>query len=129
MLCESERRMTCEQLKAHPVRPLTSHQLKANISSFTESIGLLYETLTLHSFHTLNPLPILPTSQLMRLIRQTIYLSEPRMGMMQRKIWLSWVIRMSFYPLLVHFSSSTFLIPRASYLVHQIWITRDGADS
>jgi hypothetical protein len=25
MLCEADRRMTCEQLKAHPVRPLSSH--------------------------------------------------------------------------------------------------------
>lgn len=108
MLCESERRMTCEQLKAHPVSPSPPRfqslvTKEANDSSSTESIGLQSEISTLHSYHTLNPLPILRTSRLMRLIRRMIYLLELRMGMMQRRIWLSWVIRM--------FSLSLPLIP------------------
>ena len=115
MLCESERRMTCEQLKAHPVspsppRPQSLVTKEADGSSSTESIGLRSEISTLHSYLTLNPLPILPTSRLMRLIRRTIYLLELRMGMMQRRIWLSWVIRMSFSslpPLPPHSSSPT----------------------
>ena len=116
MLCESERRMTCEQLKAHPVRLLTPLSTEANISSSTESIGLLSEISTLPLFHILNQLPILPTSQLMRLIRRTIYLSEPRMGTMQRKIWLSWVIRMSFFLFLHRFSPmSLFSLPIHSF--------------
>jgi len=94
--------MTCEQLKAHPVSPSSFQSLftkDTNDSSSTESIGLQSEISTLHSYHTLNPLPILPTFQLMRLIRRTIYPLELRMGMMQRRIWLSWVIRMSFLSL------------------------------
>jgi hypothetical protein len=102
MLCEADRRMTCEQLKAHPVRPFTLRLIGADGSSSTESIGLQSEISTLHSFHTLNPSPILRTSQLMRLIRRTIYLLELRMGMMQRRIWLSWVIRMSSFFLFFH---------------------------
>jgi len=123
MLCESERRMTCEQLKAHPVRPSSFQSLatkEANDSSSTESIGLQSEISTLHSFHTLNPLPILPTSRLMRLIRRTIYPLGLRMGMMQRRIWLSWDIRMSFLslPLLPHYSSSPTKRGRGRY--HEI---------
>jgi hypothetical protein len=109
MLCEADRRMTCEQLKAHPVRPFTLRLIGADGSSSTGSIGLQSEISTLHSFHTLNQLPILRTSQLMRLIRRMIYLLVRRMGMMRRRIWLSWVIRMS-----LSCSPSSSCLPRPS---------------
>jgi hypothetical protein len=116
MLCEADRRMTCEQLKAHPVRPFTLRLIGADGSSSTESIGLQSEISTLHSFHTLNPLPILHTSQLMRLIRRMIYLLERRMGTMQRRIWLSWVIRMSLVFSCFLFPFASFLLPHLSFV-------------
>lgn len=124
MLCEADRRMTCEQLKAHPVCTLflllliiTLWDNWANGSSSTESTGLQFEISTHLSFLILNQLPIHRTSQLMRLIKRTIYLLVQRMGMMQRRIWLSWVIRMSplfllFLPSFPLFFFSSFLLRR-----------------
>jgi hypothetical protein len=100
MLCEADRRMTCEQLKAHPVSSrFCARQMKADVSSSTESTGLRFEISTLHSYHTFDPLPILHTSQLTRLIRRVIYPLELMLGMMPRRILHSWDIRMS--PLLL----------------------------